>query len=203
LNQQASASVALIESQIGRALKPAEKDEVPVFLDRTHCKMLVGREKILDLLVSDRLHASKHTVDIILKKIIKKENVISEKTAQPMKMSARRLCYTIGTRLAREGCSVQVIAELLDHSSIASAGIYIENLPDNAEKISHAVSKKLAFLANVFLGKVQGDRANGNHDLLTKKTCSSCVDTSTIPCHSCIYFRPLHNNADNKEVIYE
>ncbi|EPY8403075.1 site-specific integrase [Enterobacter ludwigii] len=203
LNQQASASVALIESQIGRALKPAEKDEVPVFLDRTHCKMLVGREKILDLLVSDRLHASKHTVDIILKKIIKRENVISEKTAQPMKMSARRLRYTIGTRLAREGCSVQVIAELLDHSSIASAGIYIENLPENAEKISQAVSEKLAFLADVFLGKVEGDRASGNHGLLTKKACSSCVDTLTIPCHSCIYFRPLHDNADNKEVIYE
>ncbi|MFJ5433721.1 site-specific integrase [Pectobacterium sp. CHL-2024] len=203
LSQQASASVALIESQIGRALKSAEKDEVPVFPDRTHCKILVGKEKILDLLVSDRLHASKHIVDIILKRIIKKENVISERTAQPMKMSAHRLRYTIGTRLAREGCSVQVIAELLDHSSIASAGIYIENLPDNAEKISQAVSEKLAFLADVFLGKVEGDRASGNHGLLTKKACSSCVDTSTIPCHSCIYFRPLHDNADNKEVIYE
>lgn len=203
LSQQASASVELIESHIGRALTPAEKDEVPVFPDRTRCKILVGKEKILDLLVSDRLHASKHTVDIILKKVIKKENVISERTAQPMKMSAHRLRYTIGTRLAREGCSVQIIAELLDHSSIASAGVYIENLPDNAERISQAVSEKLAFLADVFLGKVEGDRVSGNHGLLTKKTCSSCVDTSTIPCHSCIYFRPLHNNADNKEVIYE
>ena len=73
-----------------------------------------------------------------------------------MKMSARRLRYTIGTRLAREGCSVQVIAELLDHSSIASAGIYIENLPDNAEKLVMQFLETGLSSLMFFLGKCRG-----------------------------------------------
>lgn len=118
-----------------------------------------------------------------------------------MKINARRLRYTLGTRLARDGYSVQIISELLDHSSIYSAGIYVENLPDNVEKINQAVSAKLAFLANVFLGKANGDKHIDNSILLNDKTPSSCTNFLEDPCHSCVYFRITNNNIESDEAF--
>ncbi len=76
----------------------------------------------------------KYIWSIFKKKIVKKENVISERTGERITVNAYRLRYTLGTKLAREGYRDEIIAELLDHSSILSVGIYTENLADNAEK---------------------------------------------------------------------
>ncbi|MBN7768121.1 MULTISPECIES: site-specific integrase [Pectobacterium] len=184
VRQQAEASVSRIEKAIGRALQPAEKEDVPVFLCESQCRLSEG-QNMTALLASDRLHASRNGVNDALINVVNTEQVISERTGEIMKISPQRLRYTLGTRMARDGYDVQYIAELLDHSSTACAGIYVENLPDSVVRINDAVSDKLSFIADVFLGKEKPK----------VKSCSSCA--TAIPCHQCLYFRPFtHQNND-------
>ena len=197
LMQQVNFSISLIEGHIGRTLFSEEKNEVAVFLDKKNYKMLNEINGFYDVLVSDRLHASKNTVSLSLKKIVEKENVMSERTGERMKINAYRLRYTLGTKLAREGYSSQIIAELLDHSSTATVGIYTENLPDNSIKISEAVSDNLGFLADVFLGKIKLNEITSN-DVLTMNSYSSCTEYSTISCHGCIHFKRFKDRGANE-----
>lgn len=197
LMQQVNFSISLIEGHIGRTLFSEEKNEVAVFLDKKNYKMLNEINGFYDVLVSDRLHASKNTVSLSLKKIVEKENVMSERTGERMKINAYRLRYTLGTKLAREGYSSQIIAELLDHSSTATVGIYTENLPDNSIKISEAVSDNLGFLAGVFLGKIKLNEITSN-DVLTMNSYSSCTEYSTISCHGCIHFKRFKDGGVNE-----
>ncbi|EAP3674065.1 integrase [Salmonella enterica] len=197
LMQQVNFSISLIEGHIGRTLFSEEKNEVAVFLDKKNYKMLNEINGFYDVLVSDRLHASKNTVSLSLKKIVEKENVMSERTGERMKINAYRLRYTLGTKLAREGYSSQIIAELLDHSSIATVGIYTENLPDNSIKINEAVSDNLGFLAGVFLGKIKLNEITSN-DVFTMNSYSSCTEYSTISCHGCIHFKRFKDGGVNE-----
>lgn len=197
LMQQVNFSISLIEGHIGRTLFSEEKNEVAVFLDKKNYKMLNEINGFYDVLVSDRLHTSKNTVSLSLKKIVEKENVMSERTGERMKINAYRLRYTLGTKLAREGYSSQIIAELLDHSSTATVGIYTENLPDNSIKISEAVSDNLGFLAGVFLGKIKLNEITSN-DVLTMNSYSSCTEYSTISCHGCIHFKRFKDGGVNE-----
>ncbi|AYW56038.1 site-specific integrase [Raoultella ornithinolytica] len=197
LMQQVSFSISLIEGHIGRTLFSEEKNEVAVFLDKKNYKILNEINGFYDVLVSDRLHASKNTVSLSLKKIVEKENVMSERTGERMKINAYRLRYTLGTKLAREGYSSQIIAELLDHSSTATVGIYTENLPDNSIKINEAVSDNLGFLAGVFLGKIKLNEITSN-DVFTMNSYSSCTEYSTISCHGCIHFKRFKDGGVNE-----
>lgn len=197
LMQQVNFSISLIEGHIGRTLFSEEKNEVAVFLDKKNYKMLNEINGFYDVLVSDRLHASKNTVSLSLKKIVEKENVMSERTGERMKINAYRLRYTLGTKLAREGYSSQIIAELLDHSSTATVGIYTENLPDNSIKINEAVSHNLGFLAGVFLGKIKLNEITSN-DVFTMNSYSSCTEYSTISCHGCIHFKRFKDGGVNE-----
>lgn len=190
--RQANNSISLVEAYIDRHLLLEEKNEVPVFLDTRKYEILSGKVDVFDLLVSDRLHAPKNIFGVSLKKIVKKENVISERTGERITVNAYRLRYTLGTKLAREGYRDEIIAELLDHSSILSVGIYTENLADNAEKINQAVSNGLALIADAFLGKAKISGVAPKHnsgDLLTGKTSLSCIKKTAMPCHGCIYFK--------------
>ncbi|HBM3195361.1 TPA: site-specific integrase [Klebsiella michiganensis] len=197
LMQQVNFSISLIEGHIGRTLFSEEKNEVAVFLDKKNYKMLNEINGFYDVLVSDRLHASKNTVSLSLKKIVEKENVMSERTGERMKINAYRLRYTLGTKLAREGYSSQIIAELLDHSSTATVGIYTENLPDNSIKINEAVSDNLGFLASVFLGRIKLNEITSN-DVFTMNSYSSCTEHSTISCHGCIHFKRFKDGGVNE-----
>ncbi|MGR7250197.1 site-specific integrase [Klebsiella aerogenes] len=197
LMQQVNFSISLIEEHIGRTLFSEEKNEVAVFLDKKTYKMLNEINGFYEVLVSDRLHASKNTVSLSLKKIVEKENVMSERTGERMKINAYRLRYTLGTKLAREGYSSQIIAELLDHSSTATVGIYTENLPDNSMKINEAVSDNLGFLAGVFLGKIKLNEITSNN-VFTINSYSSCTEYSTISCHGCIHFKRFKDGGVNE-----
>ncbi|BEO06375.1 site-specific integrase [Serratia marcescens] len=198
IKKQAFSSVKIFEGKIGRTLTQEEISEVPVFLSKIDYGYLKNDRNIIEKLSSDIFHASKNIVDYILNKIVKDESVISIRTGEVMKINARRLRYTLGTRLARDGESIDIIAELLDHSSIASAGIYVENLPDNINRINKAVSTRLNFFANAFLGKLNDGVVDELKGLLVEKSCSSCINNLKIPCRSCVYFRNYNRVLETK-----
>lgn len=80
----------------------------------------------------------------------------------PLNINPRRLRYTKGTNLARLGASIEVIAWLLDHSSIQTVNVYTDNLPEHAAAISEALkgSWRLQLVARLFRGHVVHSEEN-------------------------------------------
>ncbi|EEY4700025.1 site-specific integrase, partial [Salmonella enterica] len=145
---QANHSVRLVELTLGKTLDDHAKGKVPVFLNE---------EKLLDLAIidsnfleSNKIYAKPTIANVALKNIVNNGNVISNRTGSLLNVTPRRLRYTIATMLAREGHNANTIAELLDHSSTSSTGIYIKNLAESVERIDSAVSEQLSFVADIF-----------------------------------------------------
>ncbi|HAH0925515.1 TPA: tyrosine-type recombinase/integrase, partial [Escherichia coli] len=102
----------------------------------------------------------------------------------------RRLRYTIATMLAREGHSANTIAELLDHSSTSSTGIYIKNLADSAERIDSAVSEQLSFVADIFMNGIRSNKIR-DFKFCSSRKCQSQNLNVNFPCEECAFFMPV------------
>lgn len=150
---QANQSVRFVEQTLGKTLDDYNKGQVPVFLNE---------EILLDLAIidsnfleSNKIYAKPTIANTALKNIINTENLISNRTGSLLNATPRRLRYTIATMLAREGHNANTIAELLDHSSTSSTGIYIKNLAGSVERIDSAVSEQLSFVADIFMNGIK------------------------------------------------
>ncbi|EAB2394448.1 site-specific integrase, partial [Salmonella enterica subsp. enterica serovar Thompson] len=150
---QANQSVRFVEQTLGKTLDDYNKGKVPVFLNE---------EKLLDLVIKDcnflesnKIYAKPTIANRALKNIVKTGNLISNRTGSLLNATPRRLRYTIATMLAKDGHNANTIAELLDHSSTSSTGIYIKNLAESVERIDSAVSEQLSFVAEIFMNGIK------------------------------------------------
>lgn len=136
---------------------------------------------------------------------IEKIDAMSERTKKKLHVFPTRLRRTVGTRAAQEGHSELVIAEILDHSNIASSGYYVEAVPEIAIRIDESVAKTLAPIAKAFSGRVlerthstQTDAEDQILDLRIDQSgksmgacCGgSCSFNAPIACYTCRSFRP-------------
>jgi integrase len=136
-------------------------------------------------------------------------SVPSERTGGSLRVFPQRLRRTIGTRAAREGYGVLVIAELLDQSDTQSAGIYTENVPEHVDAINEAVARQLAPLAQAFAGilvdsEIQAVRGFDSTSRIRAEagpgvgTCGQygfCGALSPIACYTCNNFQPWLDGA--------
>lgn len=125
-----------------RSCQFSSPDEIPLFPTKSN------HNNIPDL----HYHHSADELTILLKGILGRLNIKSERTGKKINITSRRFRYTIGTRAALEGSGELVIAELLDHSDTQSAGIYVEARPEMVERIDKALALKLAPMAQAFCG---------------------------------------------------
>lgn len=130
------------------------------------------------------------------------------KDVHSLRMTARRLRYTLGTRAAQEGCDVFVIAEILDHSTTTSTRVYVEATPAITTRINRALASKLAAIAKVFRGKIiaseseatrGADRASRIEDYRIDApshcmgNCAkegACFLLAPMACYTCALFEP-------------
>lgn len=185
---QADHSVRLVELTLGKTLDDHAKGKVPVFLNE---------EKLLDLAIKDsnflesnKIYAKPTIANVALKNIVNNGNVISNRTGSLLNATPRRLRYTIATMLAREGHSANTIAELLDHSSTSSTGIYIKNLADSAERIDSAVSEQLSFVADIFMNGIRSNKIR-DFKFCSSRKCQSQNLNVNFPCEECAFFMPV------------
>lgn len=89
-----------------------------------------------------------------------------------LRINARRLRYTLGTRAAQEGHGVFVIAEMLDHSTTQSTHVYVESTPEITDRITRAMASQLGALAQVFRGHL----INGEQDATRRDDPSSRIE---------------------------
>ncbi|HDO8496435.1 TPA: tyrosine-type recombinase/integrase [Salmonella enterica subsp. enterica serovar Concord] len=185
---QANHSVRLVEQNLGKTLDDHAKGKVPVFLNE---------EKLLDLAIidfnfleSNKIYAKPTIANQALKNIVNTGNLISNRTGALLNVTPRRLRYTIATMLAKDGYNANTIAELLDHSSTSSTGIYIKNLAESVERIDSAVSEQLSFIADIFMNGIRSNKIR-DFKFCSSRKCQNQNLNVSFPCDKCAFFMPI------------
>lgn len=151
-------------------------------------------------------HRTGHEMSRLIVKSINKLHAWSERTGARLHVFPTRLRRTVGTRAAQEGHGELVIAEILDHSNIASAAYYVEAVPEIAARIDAAVAKSLGPVARAFQGispdcvASEGNPMHGQIiDLRLDQTGASmggchgnenCSFAAPVACYTCRSFKP-------------
>ncbi len=181
--------------------------ELPLFFDLKALRDLSSLGMLEYLVRLDSLHIKRKNFYDLLGLVIGKCCFVSERTEQYLNVFARRFRYTLGTRAAREGFGVQVIAELLDHSNTNNAHVYTLNVPEHGAHIDAVVGKHLTRYAQAFAGIVVDDKTQAlrgsepGSDIRSSSgegsgTCGHggvCGANVPVPCYTCPFFQPWLN----------
>ncbi len=202
MNMQVQFVTEQVKSITGLDIQDTDRLELPLFPNISKFNSDFDLTELRQKLVKDELHIPSSEISRIVQKIANAANIYSERTGEAIEISSVRFRYTMGTRAAREGFGIMVIAELLDHSDTQNANVYIENIPEYAEKINQKVGHLLAPYAQAFAGVLvnsekdaeRGDDLNSRIGINSKGvgTCGSygfCGARVPIPCYTCIHFQ--------------
>lgn len=131
-------------------------------------------------------HQTAQAIGDLLERTLSGLSVMSERTGQPLHITATRFRRTVATRAAVEGHGELIIAELLDHTDTQNVGVYIEARPEIVERIDRAIAMHLAPMAQAFAGVIID-----NESLATRagdpssRVCDPRFDPSMKPMGSC------------------
>jgi len=128
------------------------KNELPIFMDAKKYVSIQSGQVLDTIMATDFLHMKNSYISGKLNTLTTKFNFGLSRNKENMRLNARRFRYTLGSRLAKEGASVEVIAKALDHKSINSSGIYVKNSPDNVHDIDIKLHSFFEPLSKIFLG---------------------------------------------------
>ncbi|MDA8258993.1 MAG: site-specific integrase [Betaproteobacteria bacterium] len=131
-------------------------------------------------------HRTAQTLSDLLERTLKGLSVVSERTGEPLHITATRFRRTMATRAAMEGHGELIIAELLDHTDTQNASVYIEARPEIVERIDRAIAMHLAPLAQAFAGVLIRDESEATRaDDPSSRICDPRFDPSLKPIASC------------------
>lgn len=203
LDAQRKSSIVSVEQALGYKLQENDRATFPLFPDLKALKNITSIAELRALLATDQLHLRSAQITTILKKVVDVGSIVSERTGEIINVVATRFRYTKGTRAAREGFGLMVIAELLDHTDIQNAGVYTKNVPEHAQALDKAVGLQLAPYAQAFQGLIvdrEADARRGNDPSSRIRyrgkntaTCGQfgfCGANAPIPCYTCNHFQP-------------
>ena len=197
LTAQRDAVIEKAQARLGQ-LPGNISAELPLFPDWKRFDGIGSIDEVRTELVNDALHVRAHEVRDGLDKI----RVTSARTGKRLHITPRRFRYTLGTRAARQGHGVLVIAELLDHSDPQNAWVYTRDHPNFRQTIDDAVGKQLARVAARYAGRLvdsESEARYGNDPAMRVGTRTVKVGTcgspkpcraGIVPCYTCIHFQP-------------
>jgi hypothetical protein len=133
--------------------------------------------------------------------------VKSERTGGAINVNVTRARRTIGTRAAQEGKSLEEIAAVLDHTSVATASSYVEIRSELLQRLDKKVAMLLAPMAQRFAGTLTArgddlghgiqrhvfgavDDGGGPADVGGCGKHSFCGLGKPIACYTCRLFHP-------------
>lgn len=191
-------------------------DLIPVFADWEALASDLP-EIIKSRKTKERHHLSEHDLYRRLCNVDEVINVHSERTGEPIHLTAQRFRRTLGTDMAREGYGVGPISIALDHTDYQNAGVYVATSADMATRLDLKMGKLLAPLAQAFSGMmvrkeseaIRGDdpgsrirTISGSDSVGTCGNFSFCGSRAPIACYTCIKFQPWLN-APHDEIAAE
>lgn len=144
----------------------------------------------------------------VLKKFVQKFDIRSV-IGEPLELTPRRLRYSFATRMVQEGATPYELADALDHTDLQQVMVYFNSRSDAVVAIDNALTPRLAWTAQSFMGLVvldENDAVRGNdpasrirfanednHKLESVGTCGSfkfCGLFAPIACYTCFKFQP-------------
>lgn len=151
-------------------------------------------------------HMTAKQMGEVINRTGRKIKAISERTGLTLHVTPSRLRRTVGTRAAEEGHGELIVAEILDHTNVASARYYVEAVPSIVSRIDSALAHTMAPLARAFQGKSPEHYRAEKHcssslilDLRVDqsgKSMGQCTGTGScsflapVSCYTCRSFRP-------------
>ena len=105
-------------------------------------------------LIEESYNMTSKDISDLLRNFVKRHNIISPITKSLLRLSTRRLRYTLATGLAAEGISKRELARILDHTDTQHVQVYYEMAGSIVEHLDKAVAKGFAKYLNLFKGKV-------------------------------------------------
>lgn len=156
----------------------------------------------------------------MLRQFVRRHEIISPLTGETLKISTRRLRYTLGTALAAEGISKKELARILDHTDTQHVLVYFELAGSIVEHLDKAAAKGFAKYLSLFRGRIvnsdsqaiNGDRDDKHLSFIyelnpTEQTDIGVCGTKNIchldppySCYLCEKFQP-YRHADHDHVL--
>lgn len=136
--------------------------ERPLFIKISGNKAAL-RSKLFD----SYFNMTSDAISNLLQRFVKRHAIISPLDGEPLRISTRRLRYTLGTALAAEGVSKKELARILDHTDTQHVLVYFELAGSIVEHLDKATAKTFAKYLNLFKGKFIDDDSeaiNGERD---------------------------------------
>ncbi|EAO0402364.1 site-specific integrase, partial [Salmonella enterica] len=189
----ANKNIDIFEQWLSRKVNKDEMKEIPLFIDYKKLSNQKCEEELFDFMTMDYFHIKKVWVTRTIKYIARRIHAL----AKGETFTARRFRYALGTRAAQEGYSEYVIARLLDHRCTNCVSVYVQNVPEHANRIDEMMTSEIIKYVNAFKGEIihsdLGIQKIRNHKGESSGNCSNCKDCNAcvpIPCYTCVYFKP-------------
>ena len=160
-------------------------------------------------------HYTSEDIKTLLRRCVKRLSIVSPRTGEPLEISPRRLRYTFATRKVQEGCAMEALADLLDHTDLQSVSVYYSGR-GITKRLDEAIAVTVGPLVNRFMGRV----VDGEHQCLDQGgtikaqplgrivdigTCGSTSLCSLFPpasCYVCPLFQPW-KNGPHRDVLVD
>ena len=126
-----------------------------------------NKSAILSGLIDSSFNMTSAAISNLLKKFVMRHKIISPLTREMLRISARRLRYTLGTALAAEGISKKELARILDHTDTQHVLVYFELAGSIVEHLDKATAKGFAEYLKLFRGSIidsVSEAVNGDRD---------------------------------------
>lgn len=158
-------------------------------------------------------HFTSNDLRTILATYVERLDVVSHRTGKPLRVTPRRLRYTFATRKVQEGCSMEALADLLDHTDLQNVMVYYAGT-SMVRHLDEALAVSVGPLVNRFMGRLvesESDAIDGGGRVKTEtmgriKNVGTCGSTSLctlyppFSCYLCPLFQPWRD-APHREVL--
>lgn len=204
-NRVLIAQVGELLVQFAEEVKAAYKGLLP---DPLNAPLFPARRRLGGEPDGFEYHRTAQALSQELKNVLGRLTAISERTGEPLHITATRFRRTVATRAAMEGHGELIIAELLDHTDTQNVGVYIEARPEIVERIDRAVAMYLAPMAQAFAGVIIDDESQAKRagdpssrvcdprfspSMKPMGNCGKhgfCGFLAPIACYTCVNFQP-------------
>jgi hypothetical protein len=137
---------------------------------------------------------------------VRKLGVLSHRTGRLLRVTPRRLRYTFATRKVQEGCSMEALAELLDHTDLQNIVVYYAGT-SMLKRLDQAMAVSEGPLVDRFMGRIVNDESEAFDgggrvkaalvgrikDIGTCGSTSLCSLFPPFSCYLCPLFQPWRN----------
>lgn len=170
--------------------------------------------------IDNAFNFTSRDISRLLNAFVRRHNIISPVTGALLRITPRRLRYTLATGLAAEGISKRELARILDHTDTQHVQVYFEMAGRIVEHLDKATTKAFSNYLNFFKGKVvdsdmeaiNGDRDDKHlifvdeqnptvqSDIGVCGESSVCRLDPPYSCYLCPKFQP-YRHADHEQVL--